>query len=225
MDCDTIWLDPQDVSEKVLEDWCAEYFAPHVHPKTWLLGRQVTLPSGRRLDLLFAHRDRGMLYLTVVELKAGRADVGALDQCVCYVDELRRAAWTNLKVRGVLAATSVDPMAWRLASEMEGVAIVKITTHLHVSLDSALHDWTDPLPFPLRPPDVDTTQSAAEGYRRWEDGHLMRNVIGVLMEDSRPARDRGHRLARLQALVPLRLTPRAVAYPNGTLWPSEGADG
>ena len=85
-------------SERDLEDW-VEGFIHDIEPfrsagcKAVHTERQLTLPSGQRLDLLaFTRRSGGNLDLTVLELKAVQVDGGAVIQLLNYMAEVEHIA-------------------------------------------------------------------------------------------------------------------------------------
>ncbi len=94
------------ISEAELEDW-AEANPEDVtrQPGAITLGRQMTLPSGGRIDLLFMHteRDPRRIVLWVAELKREKADAATIMQVQRYMGELRKP-WNGVEVRGIIVA-------------------------------------------------------------------------------------------------------------------------
>lgn len=196
-------------SEKDLEDWAEQHMAPLIHPCARLLGRQVQLPSGKRLDLLFDHRVASRWLLTVVELKAEAATVDTVLQCLGYVNELRKCSWDDYEVRGVVAAPRVSDDAMSLIREMRGMAWMSLRVSLTVT-SSPLYDerFED---YAIRPPDVDATRPSPF-WIFYEDPSIQpvrRLVAGLVKERVPPAME-----WEAKALVPLSLTPLRVAYPT-----------
>ena len=104
-------------SERDLEDW-VEGFIHDIEPfrsagcKAVHTERQLTLPSGQRLDLLaFTRRSGGNLDLTVLELKAVQVDGGAVIQLLNYMAEVEHIAAMlpehGVTVGGVLVGPSI----------------------------------------------------------------------------------------------------------------------
>lgn len=206
-----------EVSERDLEDWAVNNMAPLIHPSAVLLGRQVTLPSGKRLDLLFRHIICGTHYWTVVEMKAGEADVDAIVQCMGYVRELRKTAYNNVKVRGVVSAQDFSQDAYLIASEMQAMALLPLTTQLSV-IAHPLYDqcWPDTV---SRPPDVDETKPREWPVFPSHEGETVREVVDRLYREEADSIAKRQvfidRVKRQTALVPTSLAPIRVAYPNG----------
>lgn len=90
--------------ESDLEDWAEQSLAKALHPEAMCAGRQVTLPSGRRLDLLFYHKHDGVHNLTVVEMKTGDVGATAVAQLADYMDEIEAGRIPNCSVFGILVS-------------------------------------------------------------------------------------------------------------------------
>lgn len=93
------------VAERELEDWVCdnpEQLLPCVDVR--VVGRQMTLPSGRRLDVLLASNDPPFndFILTVVELKSGPVDESTVAQLLGYMGEVwsLRSYWQSEVSRG-----------------------------------------------------------------------------------------------------------------------------
>lgn len=94
---------------EILVRHCAE----EIFGAGWrLIAQQLSLPSGR-LDLLFsdAHRQRHL-----VELKKGRANVGAIDQALGYSEDLSRLLDGAILVPWVVAHEIPDRVTQRAES-------------------------------------------------------------------------------------------------------------
>lgn len=114
-------------NEKDIEDWVC--FAPH---EVWsaspsyptLVGRQITLPSGRRLDVMLLVADPdGARRLVVVEVKVGATDLNALHQLTAYLEEVREWCPSKLKVSGVLLGAEHSGQVATVAGFMPAVEL------------------------------------------------------------------------------------------------------
>jgi len=112
--------------ESVLEDWAQDYLEEF---HSWrCVGRQVRLPSGRRLDLLFEdgpvpigeERTVDNVGYVVVELKSAQATPRDVAQLCDYVTELRELGWGR-SVKGLLLAPDIDNDAQQIIRFMPDV--------------------------------------------------------------------------------------------------------
>lgn len=115
------------ISERDLEDWiCAN--PTQVVAGSVYVDRQVTLPHGRRVDVILRRVNDDGVTLFVVEVKAVQAGSDALEQVLDYVAELESCGhWLlaqddcdgvgndALRVFGILAAPSFHPSIARPA--------------------------------------------------------------------------------------------------------------
>lgn len=103
--------------EKTLEDWAETNIEQVVGWKrAVLVGRQLSLPSGARLDLLAMVPASYMPKFIVVELKRADADAAAVLQLLGYMGEVSECMATIdrvVTVHGVLAAPGVTSDACR----------------------------------------------------------------------------------------------------------------
>jgi hypothetical protein len=123
-----------DWSERDVEDWVCR--APL---EVWdgacahvaVAGRQITLPSGSRLDVLLVVLDPDHVWrLVVVEIKVGFTDPTALVQLVRYVDELRQAFADSVRVSGVLLGSAHRDDVQVLVEMMPGVELATYVTRI-----------------------------------------------------------------------------------------------
>lgn len=120
---------PITIYEKDIEDW-AEFELQEVtgEESAFSIGRQVALPSGRRLDILAGawFGDEPQLRLYVIEVKSHPATMSALAQLVRYVDEVR-TYWGGTPVRGILLATDLPADLWNMVDEMPDYTMAKFS--------------------------------------------------------------------------------------------------
>ena len=121
-------------TEKEIEDW-----AEGTPEQIWAcdctrvecVGRQITLPSGKRLDLLLVALDPDHRWrLVVVEIKAGVSDAAALVQLVDYIREVRASYGPTVKVSGVLLAKDHPEEVRTLRSMMPGIELAEFAVHV-----------------------------------------------------------------------------------------------
>lgn len=114
---------PNGWNESDVEDWICEN--PAVvwdQEDVRLIGRQVVLPSGGRLDVLLMSRDHdGGLRIIVVEVKRDRVKVDALDQLLNYMYEIERVFYSGVRVCGVLCGADYDDSVPRIVKAIPGV--------------------------------------------------------------------------------------------------------
>lgn len=105
-----------------MEDWLCEHVQDFFGEDYGLLGRQVTLPDGKIMDMLLWNRQYASL--AVVELKAVVADGEALAQLLCYMHLLKRTIDRD-EFSGPIWAAMPDeaPRLWRAHMEPEGFLV------------------------------------------------------------------------------------------------------
>lgn len=125
-----------------MADWCERDIEDEVvlNPESvwWepcvavgVVGRQITLPSGLRLDVLLIAREPEVPRLIVVEIKQGEAGVSALLQLVGYMEEVCRL-FSGIKVSGILLASDHTDDAMRLVRTMPSVSLSWYQAALHI---------------------------------------------------------------------------------------------
>lgn len=191
------------VTEQQIEDWAARRIQDVTgRGEAVLVGRQVTLPSGRRIDLLaMSPHDKGA-EIVVVELKRDQANAAALHQLLGYMGELQEGkGWgaSVLQVSGVLCAPSFTDDVLRAILWMPRVSFsyVEIVVEFEAVGPSSL-DHPGGGPHPGLP-------HASQSRAVWE-------TIAPCIHTYRADR---LRRKRSTALVPSHLWPERVAYWNG----------
>lgn len=129
-------------TESDLEDWAEFNLGPLIHEDAICLDRQVTLPSGRRLDLLFGHPDEtGHPHLTVVEMKRGRPGASAVAQLCDYMDEIDGSNH-GIAVFGLLVSDGhPDNEAMALLRRLPRVGCVDLEPRLECHARHSLWGW------------------------------------------------------------------------------------
>ena len=117
-------------SERDLEDWAEHFMARYIHPRAKCIGRQITLPSGRRLDLLFHVDIGGAAEYVVVELKSVALSPADLAQLVGYMDEIQAGALNFGHVRGILVGSELPFEVESLAKRTSGVYAMQVSPFL-----------------------------------------------------------------------------------------------
>lgn len=154
------------LAEQWFEDWICEHLEEVTgDPEARLIGRQVVLQDGTRLDVLVDRpdpEDEGAAQIVVIEVKAGTAKPGAVQQLLGYVGNLRRAvsrigadglSHANERVAsvaGILAAPSITDAASLLLDAVPNVTF----TQLQVEISAAPGGCCDP--WDRSTPDDDT---------------------------------------------------------------------
>lgn len=110
-------------TERILEDWaCANLRGIMGEPDVTLVGRQVCLPNGGRIDLIVAHHTpHRALEISIIELKRDRIDPAAVTQLLGYVGQVhaikdviaarRPSHGRAIYVRGVAVAPTITAEA------------------------------------------------------------------------------------------------------------------
>lgn len=110
-------------SERDIEDYAeGELDSLLGYPGHFLVGRQVVLSSGRRLDLLAGLWNEGVLHLTVIELKSVKATTPDLAQLMGYIEEV--TSWYGAGrdlVNGALVAPEFDPALLYVMQSLPGL--------------------------------------------------------------------------------------------------------
>lgn len=100
------------VSEAELEQWVIDNLEEVCGPGVALVGSQIVLPCGSRLDVLGVRKTRDHTAFYVIEIKAGKADPDAVAQVARYMSSLSAAIKTgggiepdgNWDITGIVAA-------------------------------------------------------------------------------------------------------------------------
>lgn len=119
--------------EKTLEDWIEANITEVVgHHSVVAIGRQMTLPGGRRIDLLALTPSEFMPTYTVVEVKRDQAGSSAISQLLGYMgilDECLRSASEvapSAFVEGIIAAPDLSTDAARAINALDQVRYVRL---------------------------------------------------------------------------------------------------
>ena len=183
-----------DWSEQKLEDWVVK------HPReVWdadgahveVAGRQVTLPSGNRLDVVLVVLDAQHQWrIVVVEIKKGMLDLSALCQLLGYIEEVRQLYPPSVRVSGVLLGSGQTEQLYLLTNAIPFV---------HV----ALYDLTPQISAPVWYFFEEPEWVAATNHRAVEP-HKFTDLVGCAGQEI---------AARWEAMlpVPVRATPQFVA--------------
>lgn len=196
------------MTEKEIEDEVEWLLHAIVHPRARCMGRQVTLPSGRRIDLLAVHGPDGQFpaVVTVVEIKANSSKPGDLVQLCEYVWELSKGRYTDIPVRGVLLAPNHCPDVWRLVAMMDGIGLHEFT----LTVDVGQRD----VDAEIRPLPTARTNSYRPYIRLQGEREIVDEAVGAWARDEKQSRE-WHPRRRFLSLVPLDQTPVRIAYANG----------
>lgn len=168
-------------NESDIEDWLERELAACVHPNCRVLGRQITLPSGGRMDLLLAHNSGGHIYVTVVEVKKGRAGHRAVMQLLRYMDELETMGFSNVDVLGLVVAEAFSEGAERLVSRLPSVSTTVVNVDIQCYLDGAPGEYYFPSET-RTPPDV----LIADAFASRTPHHIdpgVRNIMEPMLRD------------------------------------------
>lgn len=171
-------------NERDLEDWAEDELAQYIHPRAVCVGRQVTLPSGRRADLVFMHHTPLGIYLTIAELKAVKIDTGAVVQTLDYVRELSRHGVDGVHVRGLLVGDSFSGEARLLIGEIPSLGMVDVFVRVAIDVqhapmpveedveyDESVGHWGSEPYFQTVPPDERYTMHfESRAWARFDDG-------------------------------------------------------
>lgn len=126
---------PDTWTEADVEDWVCMYPAALWNgpcSRIEVVGRQITLPSGTRLDVLLAILDPDHAWrLVVVEIKRGRLDASALTQLLGYLEEVR-SVFSDVRVSGVLLGAVYGRDMELLVGAMRGVHLA--TYHAQIDI-------------------------------------------------------------------------------------------
>lgn len=121
---------PTGWTEQDVEDWICEM------PRyAWddedvqVVGRQITLPSGGRLDVLMMCKDDdGAWRVIVVEVKRDVVNVSAIDQVLSYMYEMERLWRQGTRVCGVLLGMDFDPAVVKISRAIPGLYLAQYWT-------------------------------------------------------------------------------------------------
>lgn len=186
-------------NESDIEDWLESNLAKRIHPNCQVVGRQVTLPSGGRMDLLLAHHSASEHFLTVVEVRRGTANMDAVHQLIRYMDEVEAASWENVTTLGLLVAEGFTKRASALIERLPRVASAGVLVWMDCDIWNTPMD-TDEFSDVKTPPDRLVEEAFASRSGRGAHWHSTEEVRGVLWEKFKEY-FRGVAVPRHKALV------------------------
>lgn len=90
-----------------------------------VVGRQLVMPDGTRLDVLLAVRERDVTRVVVVEVKRDELQVDAIDQVLGYMRHLRRLlGGDEALISGVLVGRGASDKVYRIVGAIPSIEIV-----------------------------------------------------------------------------------------------------
>lgn len=142
-------------TEKDLENWIAEHIGGVMEDEdAFVIGQQLRLPNGQVLDILAGcwetranglHDDcaqKGVLHLTIIEVKRDRIDLPSVTQLLTYMGALDVAVHLagapqtdndyrkSFEIQGLLAAPSISADACLAVKMLGNVGYVHLKTHV-----------------------------------------------------------------------------------------------
>lgn len=185
-----------------------------VHPRAAVIGREVRLPSGRRIDILTLHEEHidGLhtLVFTVIEVKARAVHATDLLQLGGYLEEMAFVTDT-VAFRGLALGLNMNDEErlglHAIIDFMPGIEALDLNLHVSAGGEPVWPGY----PF-MRQPVVGLTASV-NPYQRWFHAPIWDEILRPLAQawDGQEASYRN----RFRALTKMEHTPLVVAYGNG----------